>query len=79
VARLLRLAHSTPLDTLLDDALAGGITLLAADLGNLQLLDPATRRLRIAAQRGFGSEFLTHFADVDDASTACGRALRAGV
>jgi GAF domain-containing protein len=36
--------------------------------------DPETGSLTIAAQYGFGAEFLDYFAVVDDAGTACGRA-----
>jgi hypothetical protein len=55
-------------------ALEGALTLAGADRGNLQVLDPVTGSLRIAAQSGFGAEFLDYFAVVDDDRTACGRA-----
>ena len=60
--------------TLLDEILAFGLELLHADRGNVQLADPATGALRIAAQRGFGAEFLDYFAVVADDGSACGRA-----
>src|SRR5262249_37259842 len=44
--------------------------------GNVQLVDPATGALRIAAQRGFGREFVEYFAAVTDDRSACGRAAR---
>jgi GAF domain-containing protein len=56
--------------------LEGALTLAGADRGNVQVLDPATGSLRIAAQAGFGAEFLEYFAVVDDARSACGRAAR---
>ena len=50
------------------------IELLGADKGNLQMLDGGV--LRIAAQRGFESEFLECFREVSvDDPSACGRAL----
>ena len=59
---------------LLDEILTFGLELLQADRGNVQLVDPATGALRIAAQRGFGPEFLDYFAVVGDDGSACGRA-----
>jgi GAF domain-containing protein len=56
--------------TILDEVMA----LTEAELGNVQLADPVTRELRIAAYAGFGREFLDYFAVVDDDSSACGRA-----
>jgi GAF domain-containing protein len=68
------LGTQSRLSGLLDQALAGAITLLAADRGTIQLADHDTKALRIAAQRGFGGEFLDHFAVVDGPDAACGRA-----
>lgn len=59
---------------LLDAALDGAMTFLAADFGNIQLVHPRTNRLRIASQRGFGDAFLDYFAVVDDGQAACGTA-----
>jgi hypothetical protein len=59
-------------------ALEGALTLAGADRGNLQIADPALGGLRIAAQHGFGAEFLDYFAVVDDDRSACGRAAREG-
>ena len=61
---------------LLAKALERALDLAGADRGNIQVLDPATGSLRIAAQHGFGAEFLDHFAVVDDDRSACGRAAR---
>ena len=60
--------------TLPDEILAFGLELLHADRGNVQLVDPATGALRIAAQHGFDAEFLDYFAVVADNGSACGRA-----
>jgi GAF domain-containing protein len=62
------------LGSLLDRALDGALSLLRADRGNVQIVDPVTRSLRIACSRGFGAEFLDYFAVVADDSSACGRA-----
>src|SRR5690348_84726 len=59
---------------LLDEVLEFALTLLGAERGNIQLADPVTGVLRIAAQRGFGPEFLEYFAAVTDDRSACGRA-----
>jgi len=45
-------------------------------MGNIQLLEPGTNNLRIIAQRGFGLDFLDHFAAVNTQNgSACGRAM----
>lgn len=72
-----RRSHAAPaLGALLDEVLEFALTLLHAKRGNVQLADPATGVLRIAAQRGFGPEFMEYFADVADDGSACGRAAR---
>jgi len=62
------------LKSVLDQALETAMSLLRADRGNVQIADPATGALRIAAQAGFSAEFLEYFAVVDDEASACGRA-----
>jgi hypothetical protein len=62
------------LGSLLAKVLEGALDLAGADRGNVQILDPATGSLRIAAQHGFAAEFLDYFAVVDDDRSACGRA-----
>jgi hypothetical protein len=63
------------LDSLLPAVLAGALSLMKADLGNIQIVDPAVGTLRIVTQAGFGSEFLEYFAVVGDGDgSACGRA-----
>ena len=59
---------------LLERALEGAMSLIGADLGNIQLRNVANGALRIAAHAGFDSEFLEYFASVKDGSSACGRA-----
>lgn len=68
------LREISQLALLLAKALEGALDLAGADRGNVQILDPATGSLRIAAQHGFDAEFLRYFAVVDDGRSACGRA-----
>jgi len=63
--------------SLLPTLLDGALWLTGADFGNIQLLNPITGSLGIVTQSGFGSEFLDHFAVVDDSHSACGRAAQA--
>jgi len=64
-------------EAFLDRALEGAISVLRADFGNIQLVDRLHGSLRIAAQCGFGEDFLDHFAHVGDDGSACGRAAHA--
>lgn len=66
---------ANPLITFL---LRSAIAATLADFGNVQLFDSANGALRIVAQRGFGSDFLTHFAMVRDQDCACGTAMQRG-
>ena len=60
----------------LEHVLTTAIDLQGAELGNVQLYDSDSGRLRIVAQHGFDSGFLERFASVTaDDPTACGRAL----
>ena len=67
----------SPLVSLLPRVLDGALSLMGADFGNIQLLDPVTGSLRIVTQSGFGPEFLGYFAVVNDDHSACGRAAQA--
>jgi hypothetical protein len=60
--------------SLLERALDGAMSLVTGDFANVQIRDLTSARLRIAAQYGFGSEFLEYFANVEDDTSACGRA-----
>ncbi len=59
-------------------AVAEAIGVSGADMGNAQLVDPASGALRIVAQRGFRRPFLDFFETVHDEESACGTALAAG-
>jgi PAS domain S-box-containing protein len=74
-----RLQASRDLSTALADILDSAIGITGADMGNIQLLDPSSNTLEIAAQRGFAPSFLEHFRTVSsDTGSACGRALASG-
>jgi GAF domain-containing protein len=59
------------------EGLEDALSMLRADRGNVQIVDPTSGSLRIAAQAGFSDEFLEYFAVVNnDDPSACGRAAR---
>jgi len=58
-------------------ALSTALSLNAADMGNVQLVGPATGALRIVAQHGFGRPFLDYFSVVKGTESACGQAFEA--
>jgi PAS domain S-box-containing protein len=61
----------------LEEILISVVDLLGADKGHMQLLDDGCGVLRIAAQRGFGLDFLQAFQQITAASnSAPGRALQ---
>jgi PAS domain S-box-containing protein len=59
-----RLLGCNDLQTALEEVLDAAIALLGAEMGNVQLFDPQTRKLRIVAHRGFREDFLEHFRGV---------------
>ena len=62
----------------LNEILDAAIALTGADKGNIQLFDPKSESLTIAAQRGFEKPFLDFFADVRvGEAAACGAAMAA--
>ena len=74
-----RLQGSRDLPTALSDVLDSAIGVTGADMGNIQLLDPANNSLQIIAHRGFDSAFLEHFRSISAGSgSSCGRALASG-
>lgn len=61
------------------DMLESAMSATGADLGNVQLFDSSDGSLKIAAERGFKSDFLSYFERVDAGhGTACGTALKSG-
>ena len=77
-ALALRVRRASELDEVLDQALDGAITFLAADFGSIQLAHPRTKVLRLVSQRGFGDDFIDHFAVVRNMQAVCGLAARTG-
>ncbi len=72
-----RLLSCDDLQTALEEVLDAALALMEAELGNVRLLDPATHQLRIAAQRGFGAEYLQHFSSVGaNSGEVCARAAQ---
>jgi PAS domain S-box-containing protein len=63
-------------DQCLGEIIATAIALTEADKGNIQLLDPETGTLTIAAHRGFDEPFLRFFARVRNDAAACARAMQ---
>jgi GAF domain-containing protein len=62
--------------SVLEEGLEDALSMLHADLGNVQVVDPVSGALKIAVQAGFSEEFLEYFASVDSDESACGRAAR---
>lgn len=72
-----RLLDHRDIPEALGEVLDAAISITGATMGNVQLLEPESGVLSIAAQRGFSKEFLNHFRSVRiDDQSACGRALR---
>src|SRR5262249_52996007 len=66
-------------DACLRAALIAAIAITGADYGNIQLLDPTSQTLAIAAHHNFNRPFLDFFREVDETDTsACAAAMRAG-
>lgn len=64
---------------ILDQVVTAAMAVTVADMGNLQLVDPATGALKIVVSHGFGWRFLQFFDTVDaDSGAACGVAHRQG-
>lgn len=70
--------HRADRASLVNDALDTALRYSKAAMGNVQLVDPEARGLRIAAQRGFSDPFLDYFEVVDDTTSACGQAMLKG-
>ncbi len=61
--------------TCLDQILNTAVAVSVADKGNLQLFDPNSGSLTIAAQKGFEEKFLKSFESVRENASVCGIAL----
>lgn len=61
---------------LLTEIVNVAIALVGADMGNIQLFDPALGALRIEAQCGFTRSFLHFFNQVHQGQAVCGTAMK---
>jgi two-component system CheB/CheR fusion protein len=76
---VIRLLVNTDLPAALTEILDATIEITGADLGNIQLVNPATRALEIVAHHGFQADFLDRFHEgAPDGNSAWGKALRTG-
>ena len=71
-----RLVQTSDPAALLLEIVDAAIAVTGADMGNIQLLDHASGRLRIVASRGFDRPFLEFFDTVQEGHAACGMACR---
>jgi GAF domain-containing protein len=62
--------------SMLGPVVDAAVRITGADMGNLQLFDPASNSLRIHAQRGFSDDFLKFFDCVHGGQAACGTAVK---
>jgi signal transduction histidine kinase len=68
-----RLLYPADLNALLQEILAAAAGLTGTDKGNIQILDPATGRLRLLVHQGLSPQFVEFFAD-DGWGVTCGAA-----
>jgi len=70
--------HEKNSEQILSEIVNAAIIVSNADFGNIQIRDPATSSLRIAAQRGFPQWWLDYWNVVHEGKGACGTALERG-
>jgi PAS domain S-box-containing protein len=73
-----QLIQQDDLPSLLEKFLAAAIGIMGADSGNIQLVDPTSQELRIAAHVGLEAPFLNFFNSVHQGLAACGTSLHLG-
>ena len=71
-----RYLQATGIQSLLEHGLEDALSMLRADLGNVQIIDPVSGELTMAVQAGFSDEFVAYFGNVDNEGSACGRAAQ---
>jgi signal transduction histidine kinase/integral membrane sensor domain MASE1 len=76
----IRLASSPHLQAALIEVLDASIKITQADFGNIQILNPEGKGLRIVAHRGFKQDFLDHFkyVPIEEGTSVCARAAHMG-
>jgi PAS domain-containing protein len=73
-----RFVREGDLPALLEEVVDAAVSIVGADMASIQLRDPTSGELKLAAQRGFGPEFVDHFASSrPDAESSDREALRA--
>lgn len=71
-----RLFTCSEIAAAMEEVLNATVTLMGAEKGNVQLFNPSTNKLEIAARRGFSQDFLDRFGTVSaDDESVCARAL----
>ena len=72
-----RYLGDSDLFSIFQEMVEAAIAITRADKGNIQILDPSTGKLKIAAQKEFSSQFLKFFelVDTEEAAT-CGTAMK---
>ncbi|RDI67594.1 GAF domain-containing protein [Nocardia pseudobrasiliensis] len=73
-----QLCDVSSVGALLPRVLDAALGLTGADFGDVQLVDPSTGALLLITEYGFDSEFSEYFAVVEDESSVCGSAAKAG-
>jgi PAS domain S-box-containing protein len=71
-------AQDGTLELVLTEIVDAAMAIVGADFGNIQLLDPASGDLRIAAHRGFPQWWLDYWNTVSIGRGCCGAALERG-
>ena len=66
------------LEPVLGEIVDAAMAIAQADFGNIQLLDPLTGALRVAAQRGFETWWVEYWDSVAASRGACARAMELG-
>jgi signal transduction histidine kinase/DNA-binding NarL/FixJ family response regulator len=70
--------HGKNMAPVLAEIVSAAISISDADFGNIQLLEPNSSRLRIAAQQGFPTWWLDFWDGVCESRGVCGTALQRG-
>jgi PAS domain S-box-containing protein len=69
------LAEGSAIEPVLGEIVDAAMAIAGADFGNIQLLDSATSKLEIVAQRGFPDWWVKFWDEVPAGEGACGRAI----
>lgn|GEM_PF-1568176 len=64
--------YAADIKSSLEAVLNAAIEMLGADMGHIQVADPATKALRIAVWQGMDEQHLPHFQEISDACNSAG-------